>query len=64
VEGYTPLDGFDMSFLPLEFDVDEVMPLDDSEHMCYNCSEQADVYNITVGRYECEEHAGDRKKEM
>jgi hypothetical protein len=52
--GYV-LDG-DYSFLPRDFENDEYIPLDNSKEMCYTCTKKAVVYNVTVGRVECEDH--------
>lgn len=55
---YVPLADFDTSFLPDDFDQDELVPLDNEEHVCYNCGDVASFYNLTIEAHVCEAHSG------
>jgi hypothetical protein len=63
VDGYTPLNDFDNSFLPADFMEDEII-LDKNGEPCYTCGKPSPFYNVTVGRNECEIHTTSREREM
>ena len=63
MDGYTPLNDFDASFLPSDYHEDTIL-LDRNGEPCYNCGQPSQFYNVTVGRNECEIHTKSRDKEF
>jgi len=57
-DNYVPLADFDTSFLPDDFDKDELIPLDTDDKVCYTCGSEASYYNATIEANVCEAHSG------
>lgn len=62
-EEYVPLNDFDNSFLPENFEEDEII-LDRNGEPCYTCGMPSQFYNVTVGRNECDQHTRSKEKEF